>query len=111
MSIAGFSRVQGYGPVDSFMFFTIGSSQPPLVSSMGNPRSSAGSRGHRAKTDEADGAIGASCILRRHGVSSSNFIVSLGAWIIITPRLRAAVITWFIRGAIAATRCADILHV
>ena len=30
---------------------------------------------------------------------------------IITPRLRAALITWFMRGAIAATRCADMLQV
>ena len=30
---------------------------------------------------------------------------------IMTPRLRAALITWFIRGAITDTRCADRLQV
>jgi hypothetical protein len=30
---------------------------------------------------------------------------------IMTPRLRAEPTTWFIRGAIAATRCADRLQV
>ncbi len=30
---------------------------------------------------------------------------------IITPRLLAALITWFIRGAMTATRCADRLQV
>src|ERR1044071_9748690 len=38
-------------------------------------------------------------------------MVSLGAWTIMTPRLRAALTTWFIRGAMAATRWADRLHV
>jgi hypothetical protein len=38
-------------------------------------------------------------------------MVSLGAWMIITPRLREALTTWFIRGAMAATRCADRLQV
>src|SRR5262245_17756487 len=38
-------------------------------------------------------------------------MVSLGAWMIITPRLRAALTTWFIRGAIKATRCADMPQV
>ena len=38
------------------------------------------------------------------------FIVSLGAKMIVTPRSRAAVSTWFMRGAMTPTRWAAILQ-
>src|SRR6516164_3504411 len=85
---------------------TTGSSQAHLEVSTGIGGSRLGSRSHHLLRGNADAALGACCIRLRYGESAYMFTTPLGAWMIMTPRSRAAVKTAFIFGAMTPTRWA-----
>src|SRR5437764_15468086 len=85
---------------------TTGSSQEHLETSTGMDGSRLGSRSHHLPTGNGAVVLGACCMRLRCGESAYMLTTPLGAWMIMTPRSRAAVRTALMRGAITPTRWA-----